>query len=220
MLNMNLRFACIYDYFCIDISGGIGAPLGTQTENDENVFLVIDKLYANMGANLLIGNRYRTSLFLQGGFSDVLFTKGTSSVKFDNDNTYILTELRMASLATRMDLSFFSLPQETVDSMLLIDDTLGLNLAIYAKYIHIGKGLFTIGSHLTLSVPEKSYDDITSKDFFSDAKDTANLRLSPFLAVNLGTGTLHSMVRINVTDIVSSPEDAVEFDLGYKARLN
>jgi hypothetical protein len=220
MLNTNLRFACVYDYFTADIAGGIGAPLGTQTADEEDVFLVIDKLYANMGANILIGSRYTTALFLQGGFSDVLLTKGTSSIKFDNDNTYILAELRMTSLATRVDCSFFSLPQETVDSMLLIDDTLGINMAIYANHVHIGSSLFTLGSHLTLSVPEKSYEDIPARNFFSDAKDTANFTVAPFMAVTLGTGTLHSMVKINITDLISSPKNAVEIAVGYKARLN
>ena len=92
-----------------------------------------------------------------------------------------------------------------------------MNAALYSKYIHIGDKQFTMGSHLTVSFPEKTYYDLIKPSVLLEK--IPNLKISPFLAVQLGAGTLHTMIQVNITDLLSVPIEAVQIDVGYKTHL-
>lgn len=215
VLNGNLRFACVYDNFCLDTAFGIGAPLGTETDTD-NVIVVIKKLYGNAGINLLVGNKYTTSVFFQGGFSDILITRSDSLLQFSPDTTYFLLEPRFCFGTNHLDISVFSFPEDVASSLMFIEDQLGFNISIYKEQNRLGSKVYTAGLHTTISFPDKDLLDLNAT-FINNLK--LRLCFSPFVSFQMGTGKFNALLKFDGLNLISNPSEALEFDFGYKEQL-
>ncbi|MBR4179231.1 MAG: hypothetical protein IKR45_00885, partial [Treponema sp.] len=147
VFNADGRFACVYRYFSFDIAGGIGVPLSNSNQGQE-VIAAIEKLYWHAGTTMLIGNNYTQSLFIQAGLFNVPFTK-RNGTQVSPDDIYLLFEPRLLLENAHANLSIYSLPKETVDQLIFVDDTLGLNLNIYGDSFSLGANRFTLGANFS-----------------------------------------------------------------------
>lgn len=158
VLNTDLRFACVFRYFTCDIAGGLGAPL---TDKYDDLILAVDKLYWHMGATMLIGNNYTASLFIQAGLYNASFTGKQGSFNLNPQDLYLLFEPRFVTKNFHMNFSFYSLPNNTIKKLLFVEDTMGVDVNIYNENVMIGSQPFTIGSHLSFSLKEKTLMDLS-----------------------------------------------------------
>ena len=153
VFNAAYRFACVYRFFTLDITAGIGVPL--ESSNYDDAFIVVDKVYWRGGFNMLIGNAYTTSLFIQGGISDIPFTKRDEKFEFDEEKTYLLFEPRFRGKKCQVDVTAFSLPEDTVKDFIFINDTLGMNINIYTDNLYFKNKMFLFGINASLTFPDK-----------------------------------------------------------------
>lgn len=215
VFNAAYRFACVYRFFTFDISAGVGAPL--KSSNNEDAFVVIDKLYWRGGMNMLIGNAYTTSLFIQGGLSDIPFSKQNESFDFDAEKTYLLFEPRFRGQKCQVDITAFSLPKDTVEDFIFIDDTFGLNLNIYTDNLYLKNKMFLFGVNSSLSFPEKTFMDLNKP---LDLFDKYSINICPYLESKLFNGELHTMLQVSVTDIMNDNwYKALKLNIGYKTQF-
>ncbi len=228
-LNTDLRFAGVYRFFAFDIAGGVGMPL-KQNDND-NAFIVIDTLYGRAGLNMLIGNSYTTSLFMQAGISEVPFSK-TEDIAIDIENTYILFEPRFRGKKCQVNVTLFSLPQETADglkfindtdldldgSFLALHDTFGLNLDIFTDNLYVKNRSFEFGINAALTFPNKTIKDLCEDPL--KLFDDYHVLAAPYLSTKFYNGEIRGMLQVRVTDFMDEQiGSAFTFNLGYKTQF-
>lgn len=218
-MNVDFRIASVMQYFTVDFAAGLGAPLETKN-GDANVILLINTLYLHTGINMLIGNSYTSSLFLQGGFANLPVRAEDTSTKLDSSDIYLIAEPRLVTRQFQAHLTMFSFPQETADKLVFIDDTFGFNLALFTDNLYVRNTNVTFGFNTTLSFPGKNFLDLSDKLALFD-NDGYNVRVSPYVALPVMTGTLHLMLQATITDFIrgESWPSALEFNIGYKAQL-
>ncbi|MCR5401987.1 MAG: hypothetical protein K6E78_10400 [Treponema sp.] len=216
VLNFDGRFACVYRYLTLDFATGIGSPLNTKEYDD--AFLVIDTLYWRAGMNLLFGNMYTTSLFIQAGLSEVPFKKSDQSLSFREMKTYLLVEPRLNLSKCRIDLSAFSLPEESVEDFIFIDDTLGASINIHSDDLYIKDQNFTLGVQSSLSFPGKYFYDLQNiADFFSEGYTVC---FTPYFQTKIFSGELHTLIKCRITDFMNDKwYNAFNLSIGYKAQF-
>ena len=216
VFNTDARFACVYRFFCMDFAGGIGVPLANNSHG-QDVIAAIEKLYWHAGTTILVGNNYTQSLFIQAGLFNVPFTKRNGTKVSPND-LYLLFEPRMLMENTHVNLTIFSLPQDTVDQLIFVDDTLGVNLNIYGDTFSLGANRFTLGTNFSYSFTGKTFMDIAKPAKL--LKSDFNITMTPYMSTNFLSGELHTQFSIKFMKFATAKwYDAFTMDVGYTAKF-
>lgn len=216
-MNTDFRFAGVYRFFTFDLSAGLGMPL--KRSDDSNAFIVIDTLYWRAGMNMLIGNSYTSSLFMQAGISDIEFTKQTKSIELDERAAYLLFEPRFRTKNFQLHITLFSLPEDTVDDFIFINDTFGTNFNIFTDNLYVKNKMFIFGINSALTFPHKTFMDAV-KDADKLFKDDYTILIAPYVATNFYSGEIHGMLQTRITDIIDGHYGkAIELNIGYKSQF-
>lgn len=216
VVNTDFRFACVYRYFALDFAGGIGIPMANNTQGQE-VIAAIEKLYWHAGTTMLIGNNYTQSLFIQAGLFNVPFTKRNGTQVSPND-LYLLFEPRFLVDNAHVNLTVFSLPQATVEQLIFVEDTLGVNLNIYGDTFSLGANRFTIGTNFSYSIIGKTFMDLAKP--MELIQSDFNLTMTPYLSTNFLNGELHTQFSIKFMKFTTNKwYDAFTADVGYTVKL-
>lgn len=226
--NLDLRYAFTYRYFTMDIATGFGFPINTENNKTE-ALLSIPKVCLHGGTTILVGNNYTQSLFIQGGIYGISLDKKAAqdkNIQFSHEKCYLLIEPRFKIQKARLNISIFSLPPNTVDKLLFVYNTLGINANIFADSVTWGSNRFTMGAHASLSFPDKYFTDLfayfgninaeTTKEFFNNF----DINITPYLSTNLLSGEAHGQVNISIMDCVRNDwSKAISVDLGYRVQF-
>lgn len=216
VFNSDLRFACVYRFFCLDIAGGVGVPLA-DNNHGEGTILTIDKLYWHAGLTMLVGNNYTQGLFIQAGLFNAAFTKKEGTPVHPED-FYLLFEPRFLLDQAHVNLTIYSLPQETVDQLMFVEDTLGLNLNIYGDSFSLGSNRFTLGTNFSFSFTGKDFMDVIHP--LELVKDPYNITMTPYMSTNFLSGEIHIQASVRFMKFGKARwYDAFSADLGYTAKF-
>lgn len=218
VFNTDFRYACVYRYFSLDIAGGLGIPLSDKY-NGSDAIVVVDTVYWHAGATMLIGNNYTQSLFIQGGLFNASFTKKDSSILASPNDFYILVEPRFRIKNTHLNFTVYSLPQQTVDQLLFVKDTLGCNINIYNDTLSWGTKKVCVGTNFALSFPTRTFMDVTAIP-----EDIMTMKfngfVTPYFSTTILSGQLHGQVTIEVMDFFRNNwQNAFSVDLGFRTSL-
>lgn len=221
--NSDLRFACGFSRLALDFSAGAAFPFESEiAETGTDAIFVVRTLSLHAGLTMLWGNRNRTSLFLQAGFSGLSYNPQESKkVTINSDDMYLFLEPRFVTQFFAFNFSLFNIPQNCIDDMIFLHDTLGANFSIYNDHFSVGGINFTLGLFATMSFPEKNFMDVV--DLFKAPRDflgwKKNLYITPFAAMPLLNGTLKGTVSVNALGIADKGFGAVTASLGYKTQI-
>ncbi|MBO7583518.1 MAG: hypothetical protein J6T20_06980 [Treponema sp.] len=216
VFNTDFRFACVYRYFTFDFAGGVGLPISDNNKGQEAI-AVIDKVLLHAGTTMLIGNNYTQGLFIQAGLFNIPVTK-RNAITLSPDDIYLLIEPRLLLENAHVNLSFFSLPQDTVDQLIFVDDTLGVNLNIYGDSFSLGANRFTLGTNFSLSFTDKTFLDLAKP--LELIKGDYNITMTPYMSTNFLNGELHTQFSIKFMKFVNARwYDAFTADIGYTAHF-
>ena len=214
VFNSDMRFASVLRYLTIDLAGGIGIPLANKY-HAEDVIFVVEKVYWHAGTTVLIGNNFTNSLFLQAGVYKASFTKKQDSSIVSPKEVYLLFEPRLRLGNGHLNISIFSLPQTTVDKLLFVDDTLGIDTNIYGESSTIGSNQITYGSHLCVSFTEKNFTDI--KNLHSNGY---HVNVTPYITTTFLSGELHVQSTLRLNEFINGhSERGLTLDIGYRTKF-
>ena len=217
VLNGDLRSAVVFSYFTCDFAFGAGIPLANKYRG-EDVMIAVEKLYWHAGTTMLLGNNYTNSLFFQAGIYNASFTAQKDNSVVSPDNVYLLIEPRFTIKNMHLNLSAYSLPPDTVRKLLLVEDTLGVNLNFFSDLSINGANDMTYGAHLNASVIDKNFMDL--QDFENISENGYNLNLTPYITSNFLSGELHLQATLRLMDFVRGhSEKAASVDLGYRTKF-
>ena len=217
VLNTDLRFATVLSYFTCDFAGGLGIPLADKYRG-EDVFIAIDKVYWHAGTTILLGNNFTNSLFMQAGIYNASFKAKQESSIVAPDDIYILIEPRFLLANTHLNVSIYSLPKQTVEKLLLVEDTLGVNLNFYSDASLASSNSITYGAHVNASLMNKNFMDI--KDLKDFKTDDLNISVTPYLESQFLSGQLHLQATVRLMDFVREHAGrAISVDLGYRTKF-
>ena len=217
VLNGDLRFATVLNYLTCDFAAGLGIPMADKYKG-EDVIIAIDKLYWHAGTTVLIGNNYTTSLFMQAGIYNASFkAKEESSIVSPND-IYMLFEPRFIVKESHLNISVYSLPKQTVEKLLFVEDTLGVDFNLYAVASLASSNSITYGSHLSVSLIDKTFMDLENiKDVTTD---DMNINFTPYVESEFLSGQLHVQATIRLLDFMRERiGHAFSIDLGYRTQF-
>ena len=134
------------------------------------------------------------------------------------DGAAIKTEKTEERYETHMNISIFSLPEDTVKQLLLVDDTLGVNINFYADASLGSSNSLTYGTHVSVSLIDKHLPDL--KDIKDITTDDLNINVSPYLESQFLSGQLHAQATIRLMDFVRERAGhAFALDLGYRTKF-
>lgn len=215
VFNCDLRFGTVLRYFSLDFAGGIGAPLSDKY-NGEGVIVVVDKLYWHAGTTILIGNNYTQSLFIQAGIFNASFTKSNANLITSPDDMYLLIEPRFRFKKTHMNICAYSIPKDSIENFLYINDTLGCSLHIYNDTLSWGSKQITLGTIFGLSFPDKNFLNLKDPKALFINKDF-NIDITPYFSTNLLSGEIHIQANIKIMEFLrNSWYNGLSLDIGYR----
>lgn len=216
VINTDIRFATVLSYFTCDFACGLGIPLADKYKG-EDVIIAVEKAYWHAGTTILIGNNFTNSLFMQAGIYNASFKAKESAIVSPND-LYILLEPRFLIANAHLNVSLYSLPEQTVKQLLLVDDTLGVNLNFYSDASLASSNSLTYGAHLNVSLIDKHIMDL--KDFKDFSSDDLNITITPYLESQFLSGQIHVQASIRLMDFVHDRAGhAFSLDLGYRTKF-
>ena len=217
VFNADLRFASVLRFLTIDFAGGIGVPLADKYKG-EDVIIAVDKVYWHAGTTILLGNNFTNSLFLQGGIYNASFTKQQDSAIVSPKDIYLLVEPRFLFNNAHLNLSVFSLPEDTVKKLLFVDDTLGADFNAYGEVSTTGANQLTYGTHICVSFIDKTFYDI--KDFTELNSNGYNLNITPYIKTTFLSGELHFQATLRTREFIEgNSEKGILLDLGYRTKF-
>ena len=226
-LNLDWRFATVLNLLTLDFSVGIGAPMSDKS-NGKDVILVIDTLYLHTGVDMLLGDRYSFSVYGQAGFKDYAVRAGDEENDFGADDIYLILEPRICTDQFHANFSVFSLPAESVETMMFIsalDDAgnplkaTGLNISVFTDKLYIKNTNYSFGYHLTYVIKDKTlWDCQNPKSFFVDSD--YSIKISPFVSMPLLSGDIKLMLQADLTEFKDNNwKKALKLNVGYKSIL-
>lgn len=221
-LNADLRFAAATRLLTIDMLAGLGAPLYTKNSSNEDVVLLIDTLYFHTGADILIGNKYSTtSLFIQCGFEYLPIRKSDKSRDFSLNETYFIFEPRFKFGDARLNISIYNIPTDkinsarTVGKSLLIEETFGMDMQMYAETMYKKHRNYSAGVHCMVGFEDKHFKDFGDNDFM----DKMNVKFCPFTEIEADGGKVNVLFTANMNKFADSEPGAFKLHIGYKKDL-
>lgn len=217
-LNIDLRAACACKWITADLSAGFGAPMDSKN-GTEDVILLVDELYLHTGLDLLIGNKYSHSLYIQAGFDNIAL-KASGKSEINSDEIYLLIEPRLYMPKFTASFTIFSIPQNNVEKIDLLEanHTFGADLAIYTDRLYVKNKNFTFGFHTIMSFPERDFFDIKRLKELKD--DDYIVKIVPFVGIPFMAGDVKIQLQTQVNDFKTSKwQDQFKLSLGYKAIL-
>ena len=166
---------------------------------------------------MLVGNNYTQSLFIQAGLFNAPFTKRTGT-EISPDDVYLLFEPRILLESAHLNLTFYSLPQDTADKLIFVEDTLGANINIYGDTFSFGANRFTLGANFAFSFAGKTFLDL--KKPLELIKSGFNITMTPYMSTNFLSGELHTQISVKFMKFATSRwYEAFTADIGYTAKL-
>lgn len=217
VMNFDLRGAICLHYFTLDAAAGLGAPLANKSQG-KDVILTINKLYWHAGSTMLIGNNYTSAAFFaQIGINNASIKPNEHTTTITPKTCYFLLEPRFYKDSSHFHLTFYSLPKETVEDLMLIDNNLGVNICFF-RNIETKNNLLTIGAHLNAGYEDIYFDVI--KDLTSIPYSDIDVSFTPYFSMPIMAGTLNTSLKIKFRKFADgSPEKAFSADIGYKCKL-
>ena len=216
VFNTDFRFACVYRYFTFDFAGGLGIPLSNNNQG-QDVIAAIEKVYWHAGTTMLVGNNYTQSLFIQAGLFNAPFTK-RNGTQISPDDIYLLIEPRILLENAHANLTFYSVPQDTADNLMYVDDSLGINLNIYGDSFSLGANRFKIGTNFSFSFADKNFMDLKAP--LELIKSSYNITMTPYMSTNFLKGELHTQISVKFMKFATSRwYEAFTADIGYTAKF-
>ena len=223
-LNLDTRFAGVFNNFCFDIAGGFGAPLKSSDDtNADESFLIVDELFLHGGTEFFIGNKYSGGLFGEIGIQDLRVTRSNgANFDYSSDNLYLLIEPRFVDEYYKLNLSFFSFPKKTVENLFFVDNALGIDANIFNDLFHSKELNYTFGSHFTLSWDRtsiKHLDTLIRNDTDSSEFEYPDAKVSPYIIVDGVSSKFQAMVQIITSELSNDWQHSVRVDLSYQKYL-
>lgn len=214
LLNTDFRFAISLQYFTLDILAGLGIPLKTP---ENNYLIAVQTAYWHAGTNILIGNNYTQSLFIQLGLFNVAFNR--EQINPLNEKFYLLFEPRFNIGKCNLDFTLYTFPKEMqkkLNDLPFLSGTFGGNINIYIESIRLGKNLFTIGLNSNISYSNTNINDILNN---THREDKLNVTLGAYTSTKFLIGELSCIIKINCTEFSKNSGNVFSADLGFKAKF-
>lgn len=217
VFNADIRFATVLSYLTLDFATGIGIPLADK-DKGEDAYLVIKTINWHAGTTILLGNNFTTSLFLQAGVYKASFEASEDSAIVSPDDIYLLIEPRLLLQNAHMNITLYSLPKTTVEKLLFVDDTLGLDVNVYAETSLGSSNSLTYGSHVSVSFIDKCLTDV--RNIQTIAENGINVSVTPYIESSFLSGQLHLQATVRMMEFIRKrPGHAFSFDLGYRTKF-
>ena len=129
----------------------------------------------------------------------------------------MLVEPRFKMKRFQMNISAFSLPKDTVEKMIFINDTLGGNIEIFTDNLYLKNKIFIFGINGALTFPDKTFMDLKN---INSLFDEYTIVTAPYFATRFYNGDIHAMLQICVTDIIEEKiYSAFKLNVGYKTQF-
>ncbi|MBO4320565.1 MAG: hypothetical protein J5857_08865 [Treponema sp.] len=220
----NFRLGTCLSNFCSDVTAGMNFVYSTDTS-----FFSIDEISLHFGFTMLAGNINVFCVFVEAGIGDFgLSTSG--GVNLSADSIYLFIEPRLSLFGWQIQPSVFCLPFASVDKMVFLnypqsvaEDSsmsaamLGANLTVYNDNLYFLDSNFSVGSHLTFSLPGSNL--LTLAGNIDAGNLYPQLVVSPFISVAFMGGTAKAAASVDLLNLANIRSGSLRIMIGFKTTL-
>ena len=222
VFNADLRFATSLQYFTLDILGGIGIPLENATDD---YLIAIQTAYWHAGTNILIGNNYTQSVYLQLGIFNAAFNK--TEFNLLKETLYFLFEPRFNFKNCNLDFTLYNIPNKNYNDssdLPFLDGSLGGNINFYVDSVKLGSSFFTLGLNTNISYSNADILSCIGEDGTKYTKETLtkenlNISLAAYVSTQFLSGELNCIIKMNFMELSRNPGKTFSADIGYKTKI-
>lgn len=220
------RYAALFDRATVDLQLSVDLPLEKKDANGDDVFLLIKKIRLNGGFSLLLGNRYTTSLFLQGGYEGYVINGDSSDKEFSIKNVYAFSESRFSTSRFNMGVAVFNIPVKSAVSMTYLknivyenpsaESIFGANVNIYSDKLYFDSTNYTLGIHATWVMTDDDAETLLDNRSQIAEKLLHEFKLTPYTSINILGGSLSASVTLNCYDLITDFSHSISGNIGFK----
>lgn len=220
------RYAGLFDRATIDMQVSVDLPLEKKDSNGNDVFLLIKKVRLNGGFSLLLGNRYTTSLFLQGGYDGYVINGDDTDKDFSVKNIYAFFEPRFSTSRFNMGIAAFNIPSKSAVSMTYLknlvyenpnaESIFGLNLNIYSDKLYFDSTNYTLGIHATWAMTDDDAETLLDNKSKIAEKLLHEFKLTPYTSINILGGSLSASITLNCYNLITDFTHSLSGNIGFK----
>ena len=226
--NTELRAAGTFPFIIFDVSANFSFEFATGKslyESDPTLYagikddlLLVRSALFKLGANILIGNRYTTSVLVQAGINN-LSLGGAEHKQITGKDIYLLVEPRINLGATQMSIAVFSLPNENVRDLLYLrgyargatnseeNGNVGANVSFKNDSVYLGATQLTWGVNVTACYDSNLISLVNT--IASGSFDIKNMHLyvTPFASMPLFGGEFKAALSLDPLALASITEN-------------
>lgn len=220
------RYAGLFDRAIIDMQFSVDLPLEKKDSNGDDVFLLIKKVKINGGFSMLLGNRYTTSLFLQGGYEGFVINGDSSDKDFSVKNIYAMFEPRFSTSRFNMGIAAFNIPVKSAVSMTFLknlvyenasaDSIFGVNLNLYSDKLYFDSTNYTLGLHATWAMTDDDAETLLDKKSKIAEKLLHEFKITPYTSINILGGSLSASITLNCYNLITDFKHSISGNIGFK----
>ena len=223
VFNADLRFATSLQYFTLDILGGIGIPLENTTDD---YLIAVQTAYWHAGTNILIGNNYTQSVFLQLGIFNAAFNK--TELNLLEETLYFLLEPRFNFKNCNLDITLYNIPNKNYNdssNLPFLDGSLGGNINLYVDSVKLGSSFFTLGLNTNISYSNADILSCLGENGTEYTQETFteqnfNISLAAYASTQFLSGELSCIIKMNFMELSrNNPGKVFSADIGYKTKI-
>ena len=223
-ISTNLRLGTSLTNFCADFNGGMNFVYSTETS-----FFSIDEISLHFGMTMLAGNVNVFCVFVEAGIGDfALSTSGGADIQ--TDSIYLFIEPRVSLAGWQIQPSIFCMPFASIDKMVFLNypqsiaedassskAMIGGNLTVFNDSLYFLESNFTVGSHLTFSLP--GCNIFTLADNIEAGSLHPQLAVSPFISVAFMGGIAKAAASVDLLNLANVRSGSLRLMIGFKTSL-
>ncbi|MCQ2241280.1 hypothetical protein [Treponema sp.] len=227
-LNLDLRYAGVFDYATIDVMSGLVFPISDDENNeDDESLLTINEIQIHGGINALFGRKKSFMLYTQFGVDGIYLkqTKGRDT-SVNLKNFYILIEPRIPIADCYFNPSAFNFPAKSAADMVYLrlitlskpaaENILGFNFNLVNENLYLGTSRITAGIHGTIAMTDINNSEL--KEHPGKTVEDAEKRflITPYANMEVFGGNITASVSIDTKEFSDSPSKALACSVGFK----
>lgn len=227
VINADLRFASVLPNIAIDTSFGFSFPLENSDDTGTKVILIVRQIQLHAGLTMLLGNKTRTSFFLQAGFNKLTINPSQKdNNKLSFSDLYFIIEPRFTFRHFNLDFGLFNIPNQSADDMLYLKNVisknpssknlLGANISIVSDQLYFSNVNWTFGVHATFCWTDSNLAGAIS-DFKSILNWQRKLYITPFFSFPFFGGSINGSISLGVLDIMPDWKNSIYASLGFRS---
>ncbi|MCR5607214.1 MAG: hypothetical protein K6F69_10430, partial [Treponema sp.] len=184
ILNTDLRFTGVFNYFTFDTSFGLYVPFENAADEEDDAIFAIKEIGFHGGLEFLLGSPETISIFTQAGLTNISYSP-SDGFGIADDAIYLLFEPRFYDSNCTVAFTLYGLNDKVIENSIFLTDAVGFSTSIVKSNIITKSAAIDLGTVFAGSIPGIYLKTIGD---FSDYSSYSNFIFTTFSHIKTKSG--------------------------------